>query len=311
MIEVHYPYDVDLDTLPDVFALHDHVEGFDQSGENRFLRKLNDYVLRKNRPLTVVYHQQLDEWVKILYPNLKFGFREFNLDHFKHYNTHPDINYKNFICSFNGSPHVSRKLLSAILHKFNWFDPAYSSKNFSFTQDEIDGHVGDYIDPEQQQFYNKFFLSDESFCRTKYSFGHERYEHSNNIFTLENKLTESFIHIVSETMATSYIPFVTEKFLYSVVTRGLFVAYAQPKWHEHVEKYYGFKKYTKLFDYAFDSIVNPIERLVELMTMLSKFNYLTKNDWHDLYLLEHDTIEYNYQHYFSEKYSEQLRTHIS
>ena len=107
-------------------------------------------------------------------------------------------------------------------------------------------------------------------------------------------------------MATSYYPFVTEKFLYSVVTRGLFLSYAQPGWHSHVEKYYGFKKYTKLFDYRFDNIENPVERLIELITMISKFEKLTPVEWHDLYLLEQDTIEYNYDHYFSGAYHEQL-----
>jgi hypothetical protein len=110
-------------------------------------------------------------------------------------------------------------------------------------------------------------------------------------------------------MATSYYPFVTEKFLYSVVTRGLFLAYAQPGWHAHLEKYYGFKRYTKLFDYRFDLIQNPVERLVELMSMISKFSVLSVHDWHDLYLIEQDTIEYNYNHYYSKDYLKCLEKH--
>jgi hypothetical protein len=108
-------------------------------------------------------------------------------------------------------------------------------------------------------------------------------------------------------MATSYYPFVTEKFLYSIVTRGLFLSYAQPGWHDHIEKYYGFKKYTKLFDYRFDTIQNPVERLVELMTMISKFSVLSTDDWYDLYLLQLEEIEYNYDHYFSGDYLKCLK----
>ena len=118
------------------------------------------------------------------------------------------------------------------------------------------------------------------------------------------------MHIVSETMATSYQPHVTEKFFFSIVTHGLFLAYAQPGWHAHLEKYAGFKKYTKLFDYRFDSIQNPVERLVELITMVSKFSHLSRFDWHDLYLMEKDTIDYNYDHYFSEKFVECIKTNI-
>ena len=108
-------------------------------------------------------------------------------------------------------------------------------------------------------------------------------------------------------MATSYYPFVTEKFLYSIVTRGLFLSYAPPGWHGHIEKYYGFKKYTKLFDYRFDTIQNPIERLIELISMISKFSTLSIHDWNDLYLMEQDAIEYNYNHYFSGDYLKHIK----
>jgi hypothetical protein len=219
------------------------------------------------------------------------------------YHVHPSLTFKNFVCSFNGSAHVSRKLLTSILHKFGWFNKKYCSKNFIYSINILDGHICDHVG-EHSNFYRKFFIADDSdaFFNTVNSFGHVRFSHAQNIYNLENKLTESFLHVVSETMATSYYPFVTEKFLYSIVTRGLFLAYAQPGWHDHVEKYYGFKKYTKLFDYRFDTIQNPVERVVELMTMISKFNMLSSDEWRDLYLLEQDTIEYNYDHYFSGNY---------
>jgi hypothetical protein len=38
------------------------------------------------------------------------------------------------------------------------------------------------------------------------------------------------------------------------------------------------------------------------MTMISKFSVLSSDDWKDLYLLEQDAIEYNYNHYFSGDY---------
>ena len=65
---------------------------------------------------------------------------------------------------------------------------------------------------------------------------------------------------------------------------------------------YGFKKYTRLFNYNFDTIVNPVERLLELVTMLNKFSKLSSEALRDLYELELETIEYNYNHYFSQDY---------
>ena len=57
----------------------------------------------------------------------------------------------------------------------------------------------------------------------------------------------------------------------------------------------------------FDSITNPVERVVELMTMISKFSKLTINEWRDLYLIEQDNIEFNYNNYFSGNYLKHIK----
>jgi hypothetical protein len=36
--------------------------------------------------------------------------------------------------------------------------------------------------------------------------------------------------------------------------------------------------------------------------MISKFGTLSVDDWSDLYLIEQDNIEFNYDHYFSGDY---------
>jgi hypothetical protein len=40
--------------------------------------------------------------------------------------------------------------------------------------------------------------------------------------------------------------------------------------------------------------------------MISKFSKLSAHDWHDLYQLEANTIEFNYDWYFSKDYIKQL-----
>jgi hypothetical protein len=312
-----YPYKEILDwkneLLPPAIELIDHIGGYTPVKTNRVLDKLNEIAKSQKKILVINHHSLVDQTIKTHYSNLHIKFdsnlqNRLNLNKFHDYKTHPTLNYKNFVCSFNGTAHVGRKLLVAILKKFGWFDTNYCSKNFSHTSDILDGHIHDDVS-DRAVFYRKFFMSDnnEDFFQAVNGFGHVQYNHKKNIYNLENKLTESFLHIVSETMATSYHPFVTEKFLYSVVTRGLFLAYAQPGWHEHLEKYYGFKRYTKLFDYRFDAIQNPVERLVELISMISKFSVLSVDEWKDLYLLEQNTIEYNYDHYYSGNYLTKLK----
>ena len=295
-------------TALDCYNLQDHIGGFSTDLDNQLIESL------PHRSIDVATEYVLSDKIKQKYPHIKFSF---NIDKKAHifnklldYKVHPEPTFQNFVCSFNGSPHVSRKLLVAILHRFGYFDPEYSSKNFVFTADDLDGHVQDYAQ-NQSQFYRKFFIAHNSvdFFETVYSFGHVRFDHGSNIYNLEKQLTQSFLHVASETMATSYYPFVTEKFLYSVVTRGLFLSYAQPGWHDHLQKYYGFRLYNNLFDYRFDTIQDPVERLVELVSMISKFSVLSSDDWKDLYALEQDSIEYNHNHYFTGNYLKNLRMH--
>ena len=250
---------------------------------------------KKYRSLNLVFSPELQD-------NMHFR-------HFHDYRIHPELTFKNFLCSFNGTVHISRYLLVAMLDKFGLFDPQYSSKNFSLTNNELNGHLSNLAN-NNLTYLGKFFSNNSEFLETKYTFGHTRFDHNKNIYNLESKLTDSFVNIVSETMATSYVPFITEKFLYSIVTRGLFVAYAQPRWHEYLENIWGFRPYRILFDYKFDSIADPVERLLELISMVSKYNILNADDLRDLYQLEHETIEYNYDHYFSKNYIKSALKHV-
>jgi hypothetical protein len=201
-------------------------------------------------------------------------------------------------------------LLLAALKKFQWYDHAYVSKNLTWSIDELDGNIKDYVG-DRESYYRKFFdLDDHDFAASKNTFGlklgdrwgYERGRHRDNIYNLEHRLTQCFVHVVSESIATSHVPYVTEKAFYSIITRGLFVAYAQPGWHRYMSKVFGFKLYDNLFDYQFDHVENPVERLLCLFSMLSKFSKLNILDWHDLYQLESATIEYNYDHFQSGDY---------
>ena len=282
--------------------LVDHLLGFTQDLNNDILNYLSAHNY-KNKILTEYI---VTDQLKNQFPNLNLEFspklqHQINFQHFENYKSPPDINYKNFICSFNGTTHVGRRFLTAALHKFNWFNPEYCSKNFTYSIDQLDNHIKEYTG-KRERIYRKFFIDDSEFYNQIYSFGHIRHNHANNIYNLAPKLTGSFLHLVSETLSTSYYPFITEKALYSIVTKGLFLSYAQPRWHKFLQHYYGFKLYSNIFEYQFDSIENPVNRLIELLSMISKFSHLTAHEWHDLYLIEKDTIDYNYDHYHSKGY---------
>lgn len=279
------------------YVLNDHGGGFAQDLKHEILDQLPNH-----EQIFVCTDFVPTQDLQSSYPHIKFSLRlnrkiQVINDQIKNYRQHPVLDYENFVCSFNSAEHVSRKLLVAALHQRSWFDFEYSSKRFTFTVEELDGHIKDYVG-ERDQFYRKFFINNNThdFGQTTSSFNYIAGNVSTNILDLESRLTKSFLNIVSESIANTYYPFVTEKFAFSAATRGLFLTYGQPRWHQHISEFFGFKLYTKLFDYSFDSIENPVIRLIELLSMISKFSNLSKFDWHDLYQIESDSIEYNYEH---------------
>lgn len=290
-------------------TIRDHLNGFKEDMSNDIL----DFLVEKEYQGELYSQYMFDDRILKKYPlDFKFDIEtqcEIIMRHFYGYKTPPEIEFENLVCTFNGAAHISRQLLVSCLHNFGMFNPTYSSKNFTFSRDNIDGIIQSYCG-EDDAFYNKFILTTPSFGNTIYCDDYTRYKHWDNVKNLEGRIRKSFVHVVSETMATSYYPFVTEKFLYSVVTKGLFVAYGQPGWHNQIESNYGFKLYCRIFDYSFDNIQNPVKRLIALVSMIQKFGMLSYDDLYDLYLMEKDTIEFNYDHYYTNGYMEYLRKWI-
>lgn len=300
--------------LPDRFVLGDHMFGFRPDGSNRVLDVLQQHSRDTGRTWTVVNDQIFPKRVHDRYPDIKL---EFNLGLFERYGSpirmppvheypqHPDIDFRNFLCSFNGSFSLSRKLLPSALKKFGWYDTDYVSKHSTWDPVMLDGALMDLVG-EEEVLYRKFFDTTPEFAQSINGFGYNRGKHDANIYNLEHRLTQSFVHVVSETVATSSVPFVTEKAFYSVITRGLFVSYAPPGWYQYWTDIFGLRRYDRLFDHGFDTIENPIKRLVAMLCMLSKYSNLSTLDWHDLYQLEADTIEFNYEHFRSGDYVRSL-----
>lgn len=321
-----FPYTqilADQQEWPMEFFLSDHIGGFGPDMQNDILAMIDQRGKRLGVKYNVKYIHFIDPFHRTLlernYTNISMfwavRFFEpqllYQFFYFKDYRTHPDVNFRNFLCSFNRNHDVGRKLLLAHLHQRGWALPDQVSKIFRFTVDELDGHIHDFV-PDEAKLYRKFFINKDSkdFFDSEIVFGENvrgpGQDQKQGMKSLAPILARSFVHVPSECMSVSNYPYVTEKFLYSVVNRGLFVANAQPGWHDHLDRYYGFKKYNKIFDYRFDTISNPVRRLVALTDMLSKFSTLSKADWHDLYELERDTLEYNYDHYFGNGYIKML-----
>jgi len=313
-VEIHLgPADYDnFEKIASILELYgeiyliDHLGGVSSDGTNSLYDFIDNFAQQKNKKIKVYTFISFTKASISKYKNLEFvensPVQWLGLVYDLHQcNTHIPKNIKNFVVSFNGTEHVSRQFLLSALHKFGWFNADYSTKNFILDRDTVDGNIIQESPTGKQNFYNKFFeYNDELFNKQIFSIDYRRYNHQKNFQVLEKRLAESFVHIVSETLATEQSG-VSEKFVYSIISRGLFVIYGPYNIHNYVEEYLGFKKYS-IFDYDFDNIINPIERLIKILEMLGKFQNLSFNDLHDLHEMEHETLEFNYDHFFSKGY---------
>lgn len=304
-------------SLPSQFILHDHLNGFDQDLNCKTLELLDNAAKRLSKHYTIAYHQPLPDTVK-QYTNLTIEFSAKLHDRFDlslHLGSAKNVapnpgNFDNFVCSLNGFPHLSRQLLVSALNKFGWFNSKYSTKTFNLQYDYVVDLVKEYAPDNEQQFYVDQLLGntkDSTFYAEIVNFYYNSRNNrvSDNIKMIAPRIQPSFVDIVAETIGTSYWPFVTEKFLEPIVTKNLWLTYGQPGHSKQVCDLYGFKQYS-LFDYSFDLISNPVKRLYHLLTMLKQYESLSSLDWHDLYLTEKDTVDYNYDHYFSGDYYKTL-----
>jgi hypothetical protein len=307
----------------DQVILRDHLEGFTHDYTNLTLYHLDERCTN----LLVRTEYIFDTEMQYRYRNLDL---KFDIDAWMHgnqigsfasYSAPAPQAPEHFLSCFLGSPHVGRKLLAAILHRNGWFN-SQCSKPFAVDVGTVDGHIQE-LTGSRERLYVKLFLGPDSqrfLTSIQDPYGYNQSDspwaaeahnnHTRVLGTIGPAIQSSFVNLISETLPTSYYPFVTERLFYSVVNQGLFLAYAQPGWHRHIADQFGFKLFD-IFDYSFDKILDPVERLVSLTSMLSPFSRLSSQDWQDLQDMEKHTVEYNWHHFVSGDYVKFIKNHAT
>jgi len=291
--------------------IFDNLYGFDSNLRNPILDYLKKIKFEKDIFIEYLITSDLEHYNSLNIHTSIQMLDECNYSWLEGYNIHPEIDYKHFICTFNRGKRIGREIITGVLKKFRLFNPDTCTKLFTSDVNYKDTFLSSY---------EKYLTDDEVFLSDYYTIKNDKNalvdlnllhgeKIRNNIYELEKTLTTSFLHLVSESYSHSYYPFITEKFLYSIVTRGLFLTYGQPNWHKFIEKYYGFKLFD-IFDYSFDSINDPLERSVMLLSEINKFARLSIDDWKDLYEMEKEIVEFNYDHYMSKGYLETLKKRV-
>ena len=307
--------------------LQDHLGGFDSNYKNGLLDTFE--------PGTTIFTEYLlSDHVKSNYSFLNIMFdaelmiQQNHFQKFVRYAANNILDHKlqldrtNFLSSFNMRKYPERQQLVAWLYELGWFDDNFCSKYFMIDQclKEVKSLYSKYIGQDydclpkkisRQQFYCKIVQFDN---HVQYPDGvlesvnddPLHYRHLDNLITLESKNKKSFVNLVSETQPGNYIPFPTEKFLYPVVHKTLWIAHASPGYHKFLNNYLGFRMY-QCFDYEFDQELDSVDRIGKITQMLKIFSSMTQDEWHSIYQQEKDTIEFNFEHVASGEFIKHLQ----
>lgn len=289
------------------FVYYDYVDFFKEDCSARFLEEFGD------TEVTVWLQIIATEQLKAKYPNIDFKFyNHYSFDKLNNYEyvSKATKEFDEFLSCFNGADEVGRQFVTALLQKNNLWSYNSCSKNFVYSIDRIDGNLISFCG-DTERFYRKFIISDTDssleFYNSKYVLDRKnQFNYKHNADVLLPIIERSWLNLVTESCSVSYNPWLTEKIVFPILAKTLWLAFAQPGYYAYIEKHLGFKKYDKIFDYGFDAEPNPVKRLIKLFETFYKFKNLTKQELHDLYLLEEDTIKYNYDHYRSKSYMNNL-----
>ena len=217
---------------------------------------------------------------------------------------------QHFVSCFNGSENIGRTMTVAFLLKnYMWeymWEKEVCSCNYMFQAVKVDGFIKQQV--KNEKIVRKFFITQGVW--EPRGFDYQPYNHSHNVDILVHKIQTTFLQLVTETVPDSDIPFVTEKFVYPVLSRRPFIAIAQPGWHKFLSDVMGFKLYDEIFDYSFDSEINPVKRWMGVYTQLIKLHTLPADDWIDILFEIKDKIDYNVDHYKSDNFMQEAINYL-
>lgn len=119
----------------------------------------------------------------------------------------------------------------------------------------------------------------------------DSFKNDSNSTPPDRRYFESLLDIVLET--TTDTIFITEKTLRPLVYEKPFIVFAAPGFHMFLEEI-GFKLYSELFDYSFDSIDNDQLRAEVILEQVRKLQ--NTGSYEQIYRKVADKLVYNYLH---------------
>jgi len=115
------------------------------------------------------------------------------------------------------------------------------------------------------------------------------------------------IQIVAETLFDTEKIHLTEKTFQPIVAGQPFLTLSAPGTLE-VLRYYGFHTFDHVWDESYDTIKDPGERMTAVLEQIKKLNSLSKEEFKQVYEKCLAVCEHNRQHFFSDRFEQQMLT---
>jgi hypothetical protein len=120
----------------------------------------------------------------------------------------------------------------------------------------------------------------------------------------------SFLHVVTETCFWDQKKHLTEKIFKPIVLKQPFVLLGSEGNLSYLKEY-GFKTFDKWWDESYDQCKDPIQRLSKVCDIVENICKLSHHDLSDLMLEMEDTLEHNFNRFYSKQFINDVWTELT
>jgi hypothetical protein len=138
---------------------------------------------------------------------------------------------------------------------------------------------------------------------------HEQIQNDSFAVGPVTNLMSSFLHVVTETCFWDTKKHLTEKIFKPIVLKQPFVLLGSQNNLSYLKEY-GFKTFDKWWNEDYDKCSDPIQRINKVCDIIENICSLSQSDLQDLALEMEETLEYNYNRFFSKTFVQDVWTEL-
>jgi len=202
------------------------------------------------------------------------------------------------------------KIINNNLHqsfKYNFFELDDGEYYKQFTDVDIDQYFPKQEGPDvEDDYFIKQIISGHNPDNTMPNLKQEKHITSRSSAYIDvDDYNSTAIQIVAETLFETEKIHLTEKTFQPIVAGQPFLTLSAPGTLQTL-KHYGFKTFDSVWDEAYDSEQDHNKRMSMVIEQIELLNNMSQDEFTQVYEKCLDICEYNRQHFFSDKFEQQM-----